>query len=87
MISSSTGINPASAAIMEISQATFTPCENIRRVSAMISGGFIPPNLLVIPRPTPLSAWDPIKVSTPFSSSLSIISSEMSTSFGPLNPA
>ena len=56
MISSSTGINPASAAIMEISQATFTPCENIRRVSAMISGGFIPPNLLVIPRPTPLNA-------------------------------
>ena len=86
MISSPTGINPASAAISDISHATLTPWEIIRSVSATISNGAYPPYLFVTPRFAPLNACDPINVTIPLSSSSSNISSLISRVFSSLNP-
>jgi len=58
-------IAPQSAAISAISTQTLTPCPNIRRVAAIISTGYTPPNALLIPRSAPLNACAAVTTVTP----------------------
>ena len=66
IISRSTGMSPASAAIRVISTQTFVPSHSRLSTFAMSSKGWIVPNSFRIAFSTPLNAWVPAKILLPF---------------------
>ena len=56
---------PQSSAISPLSTQTFTPCPSMRSVCATSSTGYVPPNLRLMPRSAPLSAWAAVTIRTP----------------------
>ena len=60
--SSHVSIKPASAAIQEISQATFTPCPKVRRTFATRPSTWIVANFLLTARPMVPKAWAVVRI-------------------------